>query len=464
MLDHALLAELVADLLSSGGDYADIFVESKSSTTLHLEDDKLEKVVSGIDRGIGLRLVVGDKTAFGYSNDFGRPALSGLAASLRASVAGGGVGASVQLAATSPAFPQRVVMQPDSVAMQEKVDLVVGANRTARAVDKRVRQVSVVYRDSVQRMQVATSEGVLAEDERIHSLAAVQVIAADGGVIQTGYESNGGLTGFELFSGNRVEELSLAAARRAVMMLGARRATGGRMPIVISSSAGGTMIHEAVGHGLEADLVGQGLSVYAGKMGAQVASSIVSVVDDATLPGKRGSFSCDDEGAPAERTLLVDRGILVGFLCDKVNALRSGGRSTGNGRRESYRHRPIPRMTNTFIVPGSDSPEAILRETARGLFVKKMGGGQVNTATGDFVFDVQEGHRIENGRIGEPVRGATLTGNGLAVLMAIDRVGSDLGFSIGTCGKDSQGVPVSDALPTVRIAEMVVGGEVPVLQ
>jgi TldD protein len=273
-------------------------------------------------------------------------------------------------------------------------------------------------------------------------------------------EQLGGLTGFELFREEALERAACNAAERAVRMLSARRVPGGRMPVVISSEAGGTMIHEAIGHGLEADLAGQGLSRFSGKLGLQVASSLVSVIDDATLPGKRGSYRFDDEGIPSERTVLVEGGVLKSYLYDRLSAMRDGVASTGNGRRESYRHRPIPRMTNTFIAPGTSRAEDIIRSTERGLFVKKMGGGQVNTVTGDFVFDVTEGSLIEGGSVGEAVRGATLTGSGPEVLLSIDMVAGDLGFSIGTCGKDSQGVPVSDAMPTVRIPDIVVGGEV----
>jgi TldD protein len=278
--------------------------------------------------------------------------------------------------------------------------------------------------------------------------------------VQTGYDAVGGLIGMELFDATSFESVAENAARRAVMMLSARKAPAGRMPVVLSSAAGGTMIHEAVGHGLEADLAQTGLSVYSGKRGQPIASPLITVVDDATLPGKRGSFRFDDEGSDAERTVLVDRGVLATFMYDRLTAMKDNARSTGNGRRESYKHRPIPRMTNTMIVPGQSDPAEILRSTPSGLFVKKMGGGQVNTVNGDFVFEVSEGYLIENGAIGEPVRGATLIGNGPQVLMSIDRVGSDLGYSIGTCGKDGQGSPVSDAQPTLRIPEIVVGGEV----
>ena len=218
------------------------------------------------------------------------------------------------------------------------------------------------------------------------------------------------------------------------------------------------MIHEAIGHGLEADLAQQGLSVFSGKKGGRVASELVTVIDDSTLLQRRGSFRFDDEGTPSQKTVLVEKGVLKNYMYDKLTAMKDKTRSTANGRRESYRHRPIPRMTNTFIARGETPPEEIVASLERGLFVQKMGGGQVNTVTGDFVFDVQEGYLIEKGQRGEPVRGATLTGNGPQILESIDMVGSDQGFSIGTCGKDSQGVPVSDAMPTVRVPEMVVGG------
>jgi TldD protein len=222
------------------------------------------------------------------------------------------------------------------------------------------------------------------------------------------------------------------------------------MPDVLSSEEGGTMVNEAIDHGLEADLARRGMSVYRDSLGQQVASPLVSIVDDATVPGKRGSFGIDDEGTTGHRTVLVSGGVLKGFLYDRLQAMREGGRSTGNGRRESYRHKPMPRMTNTIILPGKTPPDDIVRSVDRGLLVRKMGGGQVNTVTGDFMFEVAEGYRIENGRQGEPVRGATITGNGPEALSMIDMVGSDLGFGLGTCGKEGQGVPVGDAQPTLR--------------
>ena len=264
----------------------------------------------------------------------------------------------------------------------------------------------------------------------------------------------------EIFEENPPERIAETAAKRAILMLRTRKAAGGKMPVVLSSKAGGTMIHEAIGHGLEADLAQQGLSVYSGKIGETIASPLITVIDDSTIPYKRGSFFFDEEGTPGQKTILVENGVLKNYMYDRLAAMKDGTTSTGNGRRESYHHRPIPRMTNTLIASGKSKPEDIIRSLEKGLFVEKMGGGQVNTVNGDFVFEVTEGYLIENGRVGEPVRGATLTGNGPEVLKNIDMLGSDLGFGIGTCGKDAQGVPVADAQPTLRIPEIVVGGEV----
>ncbi len=459
-MDPGVLQKVLNKAVSRGGEYADVFVERRRTTSILMEDRKIERVASGVDGGAGVRLIAGGKTFYAFSNNTSEGALLELADTLSKTVREACAVTILDMRTERPGADFSIRIPPEGISVSTKIDLVAKAERSARSFDTAVRQVASSYIDSVQKVQVATSEGNIAEDERVHTVFMVHVVASKNGIIQTGYESAGGNIGFELFDGLSVEELSLKTSRRAVTMLEARRAPGGRMPVVISSEAGGTMIHEAIGHGLEADLAQQGLSVYSGKSGKEVASRLVTVVDDATLPAKRGSYRFDDEGTPSRRIVLVDRGILKSYLYDKFSAIRDGVKSTGNGRRESYQHRPIPRMSNTFIAPGDSAPEEIVAATAEGLLVRKMGGGQVNTVTGDFVFDVQEGYIIKGGHIAEPVRGATLTGNGPDVLKAIDMVGSDLGFSIGTCGKDSQGVPVSDAMPTIRVSEMVVGGEV----
>ncbi|MBI4847044.1 MAG: TldD/PmbA family protein [Nitrospirae bacterium] len=455
-----LLLKIIKKALSNGGDYADIFIEHERPLSIQLEDDKIEKVVSGIDSGVGVRVLYDGKSAYAYTNDLSEDSLLNIAGAVSSAVKERGEKDRViDLRRVKPSVDFRIKYNPHDVQIDRKISLVENANRAAKGISPKIKQVSVIYRDSIQNVCIATSDGTIAEDERIYTLALVQVIASDGDVLQTGYEPVGGLTGFELFEENPFEEIAVKAARKAVKMLSARKASGGRMPVVISAEAGGTMIHEAVGHGLEADLAQQGLSVYTNKIGQQIASPIVTIVDDSTLPNKRGSFRFDDEGTVSQRTVLVENGVLKSYMHDRLTAMRGGTESTGNGRRQSYKDRPIPRMTNTFIERGNGSPDEIIGSVDKGFFVKKMGGGQVNTVTGEFVFEVSEGYLIEKGQVGEPVRGATLIGNGPEILKSIDMVGNDLGFAIGTCGKDAQGVPVSDAMPTVRIPEIVVGGE-----
>ena len=458
MIEKELQLHLLKKALSRGGDYADIFIEARNMVSLVIEDSRLEKVISGTDAGAGIRLLLKGKTSYAYSNDISANILLQTASDASRMASDIPAKNVTSLAVRHPSVQFSIRSMPESIPLREKIALVRNAEKIARSIDQRIRQVTVIYRDSVQDVQTATSDGFIADDKRVYTLLMVQVIASANGIVQTGYEAVGGFAGFELFEKENIDELSSKAAQRAIRMLNARKAPAGRMPVVISSLAGGTMIHEAIGHGLEADLAQQGLSVFSGKLGQRVASELVTVIDDATLPGRRGSFRFDDEGTPSQRTVLVEKGILKSFMYDKLTAMKDNTQSTGNGRRESYESRPIPRMTNTFIAPATDAPEDIIRSVDHGLLVVKMGGGQVNTVTGDFVFDVQEGYLIKGGRKDELVRGATLAGNGPEVLKAIDKVGSDLGFSIGTCGKDSQGVPVTDAMPTIRIPEIIVGG------
>jgi TldD protein len=460
MLDKELLVKVLKKTRLYGGEYAEIFVEHRKSASIQCEDKKIEKVITGVDAGFGIRLISNGRTSYAHSNDLSEASLLQAASEVSKAAPGAVTDFVIDLRAQIPSVSFHINRFPEDVPVEKKISIVRKADSAARSYDKRIRQVSVVYHDFIQEVQIATTEDIVAEDKRVHTVAVIQVVAADGGLIQTGYESVGGFIGFELFDEIDVEELSMKTAKRALMMLTAMRAPGGRMPAVISSEAGGTMIHEAIGHGLEADLAQQGLSVYSGKVGQPVASPFITVIDDPTLQKKRGSFRFDDEGTPSQRSVLVEKGILRNYMYDKLTAMKDGVTSTGNGRRQSYQHRPIPRMTNTFITPGDTPPGKIISSVDNGLFVKKMGGGQVNTVTGDFVFDVQEGYRIKHGIIDEPVRGATLAGNGPEILRSVDMVGSDLGFSIGTCGKDSQGVPVSDAMPTIRIPDIVVGGEI----
>jgi len=460
VLEQFDVQKILKTALKNGGDFADIFYEYVQPVSIVCEDGKIEKIISGIDLGAGMRVIYNHKTAYAYTNQLTEKGLLEAAEAVKSACQGKVFEKRINLARKTSNIDHNIRRMPQEVSIDEKVFLVKKAEEIARSYDKRIKQVKVVYRDSVRKVAVANSEGDLCEDDRTGIIFMVQVVAQGKDVIQTGYEPIGGFIGFELFDAHPPEEIAEIACKRALTMLQARRAPGGKMPAVLSSEAGGTMIHEAIGHGLEADLVQTGMSVYSGKIGKEVASPMITVIDDATLPNKRGSYAFDDEGVPSQKTILVERGILKSLLYDRLTALKDGTFSTGNGRRESYQSRPIARMSNTFIAPGEMSPDEIVRRTNKGIFVKKMGGGQVNTVNGDFVFEVSEGYLIENGEIGEPVRGATLTGNGPELLKTIDMVGNDLGFAIGTCGKDGQGVPVSDAQPTLRIPEIVVGGEV----
>ncbi len=450
---------ILKENMKYNGEFSDIFAEHTHTSSIVFEENRLEKVISGIDSGVGIRTIYNKHTAYGYTNDLSQSSLLELANIVGKAAGEGRENPDINLEKKHVKPKFEVKLLPEDIPIEKKVEMVKRANEVAWKFDSRVKQVKVIYLDRVQRVAIANSNGILTDETRLGILFAVQVVAAQDDIIQTGYEPVGGFIGFEIFEENPPEVIAEKAAKRAILMLESPKAPAGKMTVILSSEAGGTMIHEAVGHGLEADLAQEGLSVYSDKLGEMVASPLITVVDDATLPHKRGSYGIDDEGTPGRRNVLVEKGVLKGYLYDRLTALKDGCESTGNGRRESYRYRPIPRMSNTFIAPGESDPAAILRETDTGLFVKKMGGGQVDTVSGNFVFEVSEGYRIENGEMGEPVRGAVLTGNGPEVLRIIDRVGSDLGFAIGTCGKDGQGVPVSDAQPTLRIPEIVVGGE-----
>jgi TldD protein len=460
MLETMDISKILRMALSGGGEFADLYFEEGTSTSIVCEDDKIERVITGTDRGVGIRVIADLRTWYAYTNEITEGSLLSLAETVSKAVKWKHFAVSIDMRAKIAGNEFDIKLPPETIPLQDKIALINRANAAARGVDPRVRQVMVVYRDGKVKTQVANSVGEFVEANRTGTVFMAQVVASDGKMIQTGYEPVGEFRGFELFEEHIPEQVALAATHRALMMLGARKAPAGPMPVVLSSEAGGTMVHEAIGHGLEADLSQTGLSVYKGKIGMQVASPLVTVIDDATIPHARGSFSFDDEGVPGQRTVLVENGVLKTYMYDRLSAMKDGCASTGNGRRESYHSKPIVRMSNTLIASGETDPGAIIHGVERGLFVKKMGGGQVNTVNGDFVFDVSEGYLIEKGEIGEPVRGATLTGNGPEVLKMVEKVGSDLGFGIGTCGKDGQGVPVSDAQPTLLISEIVVGGAV----
>jgi TldD protein len=405
---------------------------------------------------VALRVIVPWQTFFGSTNSREEDRLIDIARELSR----GGPGANGAAAGerVMPRYPFIIMARPDEVDLRKKIDLVRRVESVARKMEKRIRQVKVLYRDARQRVRIAGSDGMRVEDDRTQLVLTLLVVGEESGELQTAYEAIGGFCGFELFSDERVERFVKSTVERLSGLLDAREAPMGTRTVVLASEAGGTMIHEAIGHGLEADLAMEGLSCYKGMLGQAIAGPLIDVADDKTLPFRRGTYAYDDEGTPSQRTVLVEKGILKNYLFDRFHAMKYNMPSTANGRRESYRFKPIPRMSNTLILPGKDDPEAIIRSVDKGLLVKKMGGGQVDTVRGDFVFEIQEGYLIENGQVGPMVRNATMMGNGPKVLKEIDMVGNDIGFGIGTCGKDGQGVPVADAQPTLRLPEIIVGG------
>jgi len=447
--------EILEVALSGGGDFADLYVESRTATSILCEEDRIENISTGIDCGAGIRVVDEDRVLYIQTNDL---TIEGLKkAAEEAALAVGKIRkVNPKELVESDLVESTVEIDPSAVPISEKTEAVLAANNACRACSDKIVQVTVGYVDGKREILIANSEGIFTKESRVSTRFSVNAVARDGDVVQTGYESRGGVQGFEVMKG--AEELAQIAGDRAVKMLGAKPAPAGKMTVVMSSSAGGTMVHEACGHGLEGDLVYRGMSVYAGKLGEVVASEKVTVIDDATMEGKYGYYGYDDEGTKGQKTVLIENGVLKTYMTDLRYAKKLGLEPTGNGRRQSYAHRPVPRMSNTYIAAGTDDPDEIIRSTEKGLFVTKMGGGQVNTTNGEFVFDVAEGYLIEDGKIGPLVRGATLIGNGPQVLRDIEMVGSDLGFAIGVCGKEGQGVPVSDAQPTIKIKSMTIGG------
>jgi TldD protein len=454
--------------LRNGGALAELYFEETSSTRVSFESGRVDRIIDGTDRGVGLRVLFDNRSVYGYTTELTERSLLALAETLSAAVESGAKSLApraiewqVPRQPVADISGYRIGRSPRTIPLRQKIDYVRRADAAARKRLPEIRQVSAIFLDSLRRILVVNSDGVLAPDSKTFLQMVVQVVGERGGRVESTHASDGGYVGLEFLDEVTPESLGEEAAGRVAILLGASAAPAGTMPVVLAAEAGGTMIHEAVGHGLEADLACNGLSVYGGKMGRRVASELITVLDDGTLPARRGSYCFDDEGTPSQRNVLIENGVLKGYMVDRLTAMKFDLMATGNGRRETFRNKPIVRMTNTYIAPGKDDPAAILRDTRQGIFVKAMGGGQVNTVTGDFVFAVTEGYLIRDGKIGEPIRGATLVGNGPEALSIVDRVGSDLGWKTGTCGKDGQGAPVTDAQPTLRIPRLTVGGEVP---
>ena len=407
-----------------------------------------------------MRVVVGETTGYAHTADLTENGLRAAAEAAAAAARGNPGGERiVNLTKVHAPRPNDVAIQPESIEKAVKVGLLQRADAAARAEGGAIKQVTARLADSRRHILVANSDGLLADDDQVKTLFAVQCVATGDTGMQTGYESIGHTIGWELFDRVDVEEHARKVARQALTKLDARPAPSGTMPVVIGSGGGGVLFHEACGHGLEADLVGKGASVFRGRKGQQVASPLVTLVDDGTMGEEWGCFAIDDEGTPAQRNVLIEDGMLSDYMYDFLRSRKEGRQRSGNGRRQSYQHLPMVRMTNTFLMPGNDDPADIIAGTERGVFVKALGGGQVNTATGDFVFGMTEAYLIENGEITDPLREGNLIGNGPEVLTMIEAIGNDFAMGPpGMCGKDGQGVPVGDGVPTLRVKALTIGG------
>lgn len=460
-LTPQLLERCLSEALSAGGDYADLYFESVTATSLGLDESIVKTASHGVSAGCGIRVLSGERTGYAYTDDLSTEKLL-RAARTAALIASGPAKETVQGFTETQApslypFPSAET----SLDLTARLNLLRRADRTARAYDSRITQVRASYAEELRRILIAGSDGTFASDTQPMARMSLFVLAKDGERTARGSSGGGGRVTLDFFETEKTpEHFAQEAARTAMLQLGAIATPAGEMEVVLGPGWPGVLLHEAVGHGLEADFNRKKTSAFAGLIGQQVASDKVTVVDNGTLRNRRGSLNVDDEGLPTQETVLIEKGILKGYLSDKLSARLMNMPNTGNGRRESYQQIPMPRMTNTYMLAGEDAPEDILRSVKRGLYAVNFGGGQVDITTGKFVFSASEAYLIEDGKITAPVRDATLIGSGPEALKYVSMVGHDLALDegIGTCGKDGQSVPVGVGMPTIKLDRMTVGG------
>jgi len=455
LIDTEVAERVLARALANGGEFAEVFAERNAGVTMAIDESRIESVQSGAAEGAGVRVISGATTYFSHIDGLDPADLERAAEEAAAALRSQRTEARPLQA--SKVTPQPIEQPPAAVAAERKAALLRELDERGRSAGGEIAQFMASYAEVRREVCVANSEGLFSGDDRTRVRIGAQAVARRGGAVETGAETLGGHRGFELFDDDP-GSVAADAARKALTLLDAGPAPAGSMPVVVAGGFGGVLFHEMTGHGLEADHVQKGASVYAGKLGEQVAQPLLTAYDDGRLPGEWGSDAIDDEGAPTQKTMLIEAGRLTAFLYDGTTARRDGVASTGNGRRESFRHLPVPRMTNTYIAPGDAEPEAMIAEVKRGFYAVSFAGGQVDPATGDFVFGVSEGYLIEGGKVTRPCRGATLIGNCLEALAAIDAIGNDFEMKTGICGKAGQRVPVGTGQGHVRIGAMTVGG------
>jgi TldD protein len=455
------LQNYLGEALSAGGEYADLYFEYLTSTAISVDESMVKSASQGISAGCGVRVLAGERTGYAYTDDLS-PNKILRAARTAALIARGPAKEPIHNLKQAKAHQLYQVATPAADAdIAAKVELVMRADKAARAYDPRIVQVRGSYADELRQILVIGSDGTYATDVQPLARFSLSCIAKSGQNSARGTAGGGGRVALDFFHTEKTPEyFAKDAARQAIIQLDAREAPAGEMEVVLGPGWPGILLHEAIGHGLEADFNRKGTSAFSGLIGKRVASEKCTVVDNGTLPSRRGSINVDDEGSPTQNTVLIEKGILKGYLSDKLSSKLMGMPDTGNGRRESYEHIPMPRMTNTYMLAGEDAPEDIIRSVNRGVYAVNFGGGQVDITSGKFVFSASEAYMIENGKITAPLKNCTLIGNGPDALTKVSMVGSDLQLDegVGTCGKDGQSVPVGVGIPTIKLDKMTVGG------
>jgi TldD protein len=455
------LERYLATALSAGGDYADLYFEYQTSTSISVDESLVKSATQGISAGCGVRVISGERTGYAYTDDLAPERIVNAARTAALIASGPAKTPVVDLKQRSARNLYPLALTGVDADVNPKLDLVMRADVAARAYDPRIREVRASYADELRRILVIGSDGSFAEDSQPLSRLSVLCIAKSDGHSSRASSGGGGRVALDFFLTEKTPEyFASEAARQAIIQLDAREAPAGEMEVVLGPGWPGILLHEAIGHGLEADFNRKKTSAFAGLLGKRVASPKCTVVDNGTLPSRRGSLNVDDEGSPTQSTVLIEKGILKGYLSDKLSSHLMGIPDTGNGRRESYEHIPMPRMTNTYMLAGEDAPEDIVRSVKRGVYAVNFGGGQVDITNGKFVFSASEAYLIEDGVVTAPLKNCTLIGNGPDVLTKVSMVGSDLRLDegVGTCGKDGQSVPVGVGIPTLKVDRITVGG------
>ncbi|HET9698803.1 MAG TPA: metalloprotease TldD [Terriglobales bacterium] len=461
-LTQADVERYLAAALSAGGDYADLYFEYQTTSSVNVDESLIKSASSGISAGCGVRVISGERTGYAYTDDLAPEKILHAAKTAALIASGPAKTPVVDLKQNGNRNLYPIAVAPTDASIADKVELVMRADRAARSYDPRIREVRASYADELRQVLVIGSDGSFAVDTQPLARMNVMCIGKDDkGQSSRGTSGGGGRVALEYFKTERTpEHFADEAARQAIIQLDARPAPAGEMEVVLGPGWPGILLHEAIGHGLEADFNRKGTSAFTGMVGRRVASDKCTVIDNGTVPSRRGSLNVDDEGNPTSETVLIENGILKAYLSDKLSSKLMGIPNTGNGRRESYEHIPMPRMTNTYMLAGTDAPEDIIKSVKRGLYAVNFGGGQVDITSGKFVFSASEAYMIEDGKITSPLKNATLIGNGPDVLTRVSMVGNDLQLDegVGTCGKDGQSVPVGVGIPTIKVDRITVGG------